>query len=323
MANQLSNSRRKVLKTIGATGALLTAGSGRVLAADTGEQYPEVDATIYNKTVRGIASVNGLTDVPGVAKHPSQDRVAFISSRGESALDLFIAEGIQSKEDKANKVYRITDSPKAGVYGPKWIGENYLSFQKNLKRCAVDIPQSYEVEEEVVLNENVTESKGAEPALPSIPTPNAIPFTVCVPTGRDQWCVNTDPMTIGEPRDCNSGRTPPLASASVSVTHKVLGWDGFDVVSTLSFWAGVEEDLNGVWVGTPDGECARFHIDPPSPTAAVDDIVDEINDVKGDILDWIDEQGGPSRGSIGSEIIGVLLLIVIAIIIADGVPDPI
>ncbi|WP_139210801.1 hypothetical protein [Natrinema salaciae] len=322
MVNRHGNSRRKLLKTIGATGSLLTVGTGQVLAADTGEEYPMVSGEIYNGSVQEIASyTGGFSGIPGVAKHPSQDRVAFISPYGEGALDLFIAEGIQSPNDKADAVYRITDAPEAGVYAPEWLQGNHLAFQQNFTRYSVNIPQNYLIEEKTVLDEDVTENKTVRPAfsIPNLPkVPNSIPFNLCVPFGRSKWCVQADDLAIGQPKDCNSGMTPPLASATAHIQKEVLGLGGWDVETDIQMWVGVEEDLNGVWFGAPDGECARYQIDPPDPTAAVDDIVDSLNQAGDDAAEWIDDHGGPNKGTHANDFLVLVVLLIIALIIIAG-----
>lgn len=105
----------------------------------------------------------------------------------------------------------------------------------------------------------------------------------------------------------------------MAINEKVLSWNGYDVVTSLSFWAGVEEDLNGIWIGATGGECARFHIDPPSPTATVDDIINDINHHREDIAEWIEDHGGPEQGSPAGAVLATLALIIIGLIIAENV----
>ncbi|QCS44091.1 hypothetical protein [Natrinema versiforme] len=318
MPHELGNSRRKLLGVIGSAGAILTAGSGRVLAADTGEKHPEVDVTIYNETVREIAShTDGFDSVPGVDKHLTQNRVAFISPYGEGTLNLFVAEGIQSSTDKADKVYRITDSPKAGVYDPKWYNEDHLLFQKNLTRYSLKIPQSYVVNDEKVLEENVVERNEitADFSLGSLPkVPTSLPFNICVPFGRSKWCVQAEDLAVGKPRECNQGKTPPLASSTVHLQQEKLSLDGWSLETDMDIWAGVEEDGKTVWVGAPDGECARYDVDPPNPGASIDDVIDSLDDIEVDLQEWIEKHGGPNKGTASNSFLALLLLVVVAII---------
>lgn len=149
-----------------------------------------------------------------------------------------------------------------------------------------------------------------------IPFPKAIPFSVCAPSLSHVYCVSAEDLVIEGTRDCNSGETPPLVSASVAYAKKKYTLNGLEVTASLSIWAGVETDLSAIWLGESQGNCARIQIDPPSPTAAIDDIVNDLQRYQGDISEWIDDVGGPSRGTTGNEVLVALVLIVIAIAIA-------
>lgn len=151
-----------------------------------------------------------------------------------------------------------------------------------------------------------------------VPTPTALPFKICVPGTSYTHCVNTEALNFDRRRDCESGQTPKLATASLTYAKKKYTWQGLEVVASQSVWFGVEMDLGAVWVGeSTSNQCARIPINnPPSPTAAIDDIVDEISSIKTDLLWDIHDWGGPHPHSTGGEVLGALILVAIAIAIA-------
>lgn len=152
----------------------------------------------------------------------------------------------------------------------------------------------------------------------SVPTPTALPFSICVPSTSYTHCVNAQDLNFDRRRDCQSGKTPKLATASLTYAKKKYTWQGLEVVASQSVWFGVEMDLGAVWVGESTSEqCVRIPINnPPSPTATIHDIVDEISHIKNDLLRNIHDWGGPHPNSTGGEVLGALILVAIAIAFA-------
>jgi len=53
-----------------------------------------------------------------------------------------------------------------------------------------------------------------------------------------------------------------------------------------SIWIGVEEDLDAVWVGEETAEgCARFGLPDVDPTAAVDTVINTVDDTAKDVVE--------------------------------------
>lgn len=164
--------------------------------------------------------------------------------------------------------------------------------------------------------------------LPGIPFPKSLPFSVCVPDGTNVQCVSADNLVIGDTKECidpdvpptrvpgtPTMTTPPLASVDITYAKKEVTLDGLEVVTSLSFWVGIETDLGAIWIGESMGKCTRIPIDPPSPTAAVDDLVNEIQNYSGEISKMIEDHTGLNRGSTGNMVLSRLLLIVVALLI--------
>jgi len=159
----------------------------------------------------------------------------------------------------------------------------------------------------------------------SVPTPTALPFSVCVPSTDYVHCVDAEALNFDRRRSCQGGQTPKLATADLTYAKKEYTWSGLEVTASLSVWFGVEMDLGAVWIGEETSDqCARIPInDPPSPTAAIDDVVDSIYSIKDDLLWDIHGWGGPHPNSTGGEVLGALILIAVAIAIIappTGVP---
>lgn len=148
----------------------------------------------------------------------------------------------------------------------------------------------------------------------SIPTPYRLPFSVCTPTGRSTHCVSAEDAVIGGRRECSEEKTPPLASTSITYSEKVVTWGGLETRSSVSFWIGIEEDLQAIWVGDSMHNCARIPVDPPSPTASIDDTIDHLGSYKDDIAEEIDDLGGPSEGSTGNTVLIPLAIVAAAIL---------
>ncbi|WP_161606906.1 hypothetical protein [Natronolimnohabitans innermongolicus] len=148
----------------------------------------------------------------------------------------------------------------------------------------------------------------------TLPTPRSLPFNVCIPTGRTSYCVAAEDTVIGGRRDCGEEKTPPLASASITYSEEVITWNGVETRTSVSFWIGIEENLNAIWVGDSMGNCARIFADPPSPSASIDDTVDHLGSYTDDVAEQIDDLGGPSEGSTGNDVLIPLAIIVIAIL---------
>lgn len=160
------------------------------------------------------------------------------------------------------------------------------------------------------------------PSIPGVPTPTSLPFSICVPA-QNVHCVSAEQLVIGDTKECEGGETPPLASASVTYAKKSYTWHGLEVQTKISYWVGVEEGLTAVWVGESTSEqCARFPIDPPSPTATVADLKDSMDHLYDDIARALDDMGGPSRHSTGGEVLYGLIFIVVVIILAVAPPYP-
>lgn len=157
-----------------------------------------------------------------------------------------------------------------------------------------------------------------------IPFPKSLPFSVCAPSLDETYCVSAEDLVIGGRRDCHSGRTPPLASFSMTYAEKSYTWHGLETTASITFWAGIEQGLSAIWVGTKQGNCARIPIDPPNPSAAISDIVDDLQEYKNDVLWDVHDIGGPHPHSTGGEVLGALILIAIAIAIfvlpPQGIP---
>ncbi|WP_152421209.1 hypothetical protein [Natronolimnohabitans innermongolicus] len=150
----------------------------------------------------------------------------------------------------------------------------------------------------------------------SVPFPRSIPFSICVPTARHRYCVSAQDLVFGGRRDCIGGQTPPLVSASASISEEELTLTGYDTISTYSLWVGIEENINAIWLGDSAQNCTRIPVgDPPNPTESVDDLVDDLRSYQSDVANAVEDLGGPERGSTGSDIIVIILLVIIAIII--------
>lgn len=156
-----------------------------------------------------------------------------------------------------------------------------------------------------------------------IPTPTALPFSVCAPGLSEVYCVSAEDLVIGGTRDCHSGRTPPLASFSVDYVEKEYTWSGLEVTASISFWAGVEQGLSAIWVGAEEN-CARIPIEPPDASGSIDDIVDDLIEYKNDVMWQIHDLGGPHPNSTGGEVLAVLVIAAIAIAVfilpPQGIP---
>lgn len=148
----------------------------------------------------------------------------------------------------------------------------------------------------------------------NIPTPNTIPFSVCVPTGRSSHCVDAEDLIIGGRRSCNSGMTPRLASVSITYAEKELTLSGTEVVASSSVWVGIEENLSAIWVGDPVGNCTRIYANPPSPTATIDEIINHLQSFSHRISSALDNLGGPNTGTTGSSVYTALVIIALAIL---------
>lgn len=170
--------------------------------------------------------------------------------------------------------------------------------------------------------------------LPGIPFPKSLPFSVCVPDGTNVQCVSADNLVIGDTKECvnpdgppawlpgysNTTTTPPLASVDITYAKKSVTLHGLEVVTSLSFWVGLETDLSAIWIGESMGTCTRIPIDPPSPTAAVDDVVDELQNYSGEMSKIIEYLTGLNRGSTGNYVLVMLVLAVLTVIVRFPIP---
>lgn len=161
-----------------------------------------------------------------------------------------------------------------------------------------------------------------------IPTPDSFPFDVCTPSPSGELvCVKTGDIVFDDPRDCNSapgGQTPPLYSADWTYTEESIEIIGDnEILVSIDFWAGVESDLSAVWIGEETSEqCARYPISVDPVASTVDDVIDDINGVAVDVVEWIEENlGGPAPQSTQGEILKGIILIGLAIIILI-IPGP-
>jgi len=121
------------------------------------------------------------------------------------------------------------------------------------------------------------------------PIPGSLPFDLCAPTPEGtRFCVQTGSIegNIGEPRDCQNGSTPPLVSVDVTYQEESIEvLDDGEVLIERSIWIGVEEDLDAVWVGEETAEgCARFGLPDVDPTAAVDTVINTVDDTAKDVV---------------------------------------
>jgi len=138
--------------------------------------------------------------------------------------------------------------------------------------------------------------------------------------GDTKECVNPDGPPAWLPGYSNTTTTPPLASVDITYAKKAVTLDGLEVVTSLSFWVGLETDLSAIWIGESMGTCTRIPIDPPSPTAAVDDIVDGLQNYFGDVSKIIEDLTGLNRGTTGNYVLVMLVLAVFAIILKLPIP---
>ncbi|RLM49643.1 hypothetical protein [Halorubrum sp. Atlit-28R] len=156
------------------------------------------------------------------------------------------------------------------------------------------------------------------------PIPGSLPFDLCAPTPEGtKLCVQTGSIegNIGEPRDCQNGSTPPLVSVDVTYQEETIEvLDDGEVLIENSVWIGVEEDLDAVWVGEETAEgCARFGLPDVDPTAAVDTVINTVDDVAKDVVRDLGQD--PNRGT-GQVLYAFLLVIIALIIVFDGFPFP-
>lgn len=309
-----SPNRRRVLRSLGAVGALSLLPGQALGASKTKLGTPLDDLGPYEK-----ATVEEMSAV--YQGRPDEGQYAISTGAYGNGIELYLAVGATSPKERPEQVIPLTNSSEIGVFAPQWTGESKIEYTRDYERKVAELSTDNTLESITVVDEDVSESDGTfrtSLAVP-FPIPDSLPIDLCTPVPNgSELCVQSGGVidNFGQPRDCRYGETPPVVSVDVSISETANFGDG-DVVASVSPWIGVETDGSAVWVGEEiSEECARFPINIPDFTAAPADLVDQLGQVSGDIV----EDLGYSRNN---SVLVVAVAVVIALLIAappTGVP---
>lgn len=150
--------RRDVLKSTASIGAITSIPSvalakGNAKKEKNSKRHTQID--IENEVpLRAI--------VAGARKHPSQNRIAFVTAAFGDGIQLYIAENISRIDDAPNEIYQITENSKTGVYEPRWKHGNRIEYVKDFIRYQRKVPRSYVAFEEKKIEKNVVKNKWGE-----------------------------------------------------------------------------------------------------------------------------------------------------------------
>ncbi|GGL45171.1 hypothetical protein GCM10009037_30720 [Halarchaeum grantii] len=309
-----SPTRRKVLRSIGAAGALSLLPRQALGASKT-----EVGTPLKNLGPYKEATVEEMSAI--YQRRPNTDQFAISTGAFGNGIEFYLVSGAPSPQKSPKEVIPLTNSSEIGVFAPQWRGESEIEYTQDYKRKVANVSADNNLEDPTIVDKDVSQSDGEFSTMLSVPfpIPSSLPIDLCTPMPNgNQICIQTGKIidNFGQPRDCRDGESAPVVSVDVKITEKESFGAG-DVVASVSPWIGLETDGSAVWVGEEiSGECTRYPIKIQDFTAAPADLVDQLGEVSGDIV----EKLGYSRNN------GVLVAavaVVIALLIAappTGVP---
>lgn len=114
--------RRKVLQGIGTT-AVISSASTAVQARDT---YPQVNHEHANEPIADLL-IDSAAD-PRIAEDPKHNRIAFVTNVFEQGLELYLADGVESRDETASEIFQITSGSSIGVMDLVWDNRNRLEY---------------------------------------------------------------------------------------------------------------------------------------------------------------------------------------------------
>jgi len=147
--------RRDVLKSTASIGAVTSIPTVALAKKNKKKQkdskrYTQID---IEKAVplRAIAA--------GARKHPSQNRIAFVTAAFGDGIQLYIAENISNVDGTPTEIYQITENSKTGVYEPRWKHGNRIEYVNDFIRYQRKVPRSYIAFEEKNIEKQVVKNK--------------------------------------------------------------------------------------------------------------------------------------------------------------------
>jgi hypothetical protein len=307
-------SRRTLLGSIGTIGALSLVPNQVSGASKTRTGAPLDDLGPYED-----ATVDQMSAV--YRSRPDTDQFAICTAAFGSGIELYLATGVTSPKERPEAVIPLTTDSEVGAFSPQWNGTDRIEYTQDYERKRAELLPNDKLKKPTVIDPDVSEDDGGVSTSLAVPfpIPSSLPIDLCTPMPNgSELCVQSGGVidNFGQPRDCRYGSTPPLVSVDVSITETANFGDG-SVVASVSPWIGVETDGSAVWVGEEiSGECARFPINISDFTAAPADLVDQLGQVSGDIV----EDLGYSRNN---GVLVVAVAVVIALLIAappTGIP---
>lgn len=276
--------RRRIIRTIGATGSLSV-----VPIAATSESAPESDS-LAGESLRSVALE--------AASHPSESAIAFTAITADEGFQLYLARGADTLTDRPNDddLIRLTDA-EAGVHGLHWIRNGLLKYsidgRTTVRTVRVRSKETGHIRgrERTVSDQPLPitgqHPKGASPGLNSVPD---IPFPIdCKPGANvcctdipfvSDWCLRVDyDEDPGHIPECTNNNPPVMDHAHVAI------FPSGDATKEINIWAGY--DGRCTWIGEENlvGKCYPVCAPSPGEVPSVGDLRDVFEDIIEDALD--------------------------------------